>query len=286
MPVSILGYQAFQIGRNSCTFAFHTKPVLKSFPMAAPYILSENTWKSVKNQTYDLAVLPWGATEAHNYHLPFGTDNYETEYIARVAAQKAWDSGTRVVVLPVIPFGVNTGQMDIFMTMNMNPSTMMKILEDILTNLTVHGITKLVVFNGHGGNEFRGLIRELQPRYPGIFIAQLNWYEVVPLEQFFEAGGDHANEMETSVMMHIMPDLVLPLEEAGPGKAKKPRFAARNEGWVWFPRAWTMVTEDTGIGDPSKATAKKGMLYLETITARIAEFFTALVRTAPDEVYE
>jgi creatinine amidohydrolase len=71
--------------------------------MAVPYILSENTWKTVQSQQYDIAVLPWGATEAHNYHLPFGTDTIETEYIARMAAEKAWGQGCRVVVLPAIP---------------------------------------------------------------------------------------------------------------------------------------------------------------------------------------
>jgi creatinine amidohydrolase len=50
--------------------------------MPVPYILRENNWKSVQSQPYDIAVLPWGATEAHNYHLPFGTDTIETEYIA------------------------------------------------------------------------------------------------------------------------------------------------------------------------------------------------------------
>jgi creatinine amidohydrolase len=254
--------------------------------MAAPYILTQNTWKTVQSQTYDIVVLPWGATEAHNYHLPLGTDIIETEFIAGMAAGKAWKKGIHVVVLPSIPFGVNTGQLDIFMTMNMNPSTQMKILEDVLSSLAMHGITRLVVFNGHGGNDFKAIIRELQPRYPDIFIAQLNWYEVVPLDLFFEAGGDHANEMETSIMMHIVPDLVLPLSEAGPGTAREAKFAARKEGWVWFPRAWTRVTEDTGIGDPAKASAEKGLKYLEAITDKIAEFFVELTNTSPDEIYE
>jgi len=254
--------------------------------MAAPYILCENTWKSIQSQTYDVVVLPWGATEAHNYHLPFGTDIIESEYIARTAAGKAWDKGTKVVVLPAIPFGVNTSQLDIFMTMNMNPSTQLKILEDVLSSLAMHNIDKLVIFNGHGGNDFKIMIRELQPRYPDIFIVQLNWFDVVPLDEFFEAGGDHANEMETSVMMQIAPDLVLPLQEAGSGKAKGYKFAARKEGWVWFPRAWTKVTDDTGIGNPAKASAEKGLRYLEVITDKIADFFTALALTNGDDVYE
>jgi creatinine amidohydrolase len=254
--------------------------------MAYPYILIENTWKSVQSQAYEVVVLPWGATEAHNYHLPFGTDIIETEYIARIAAGKAWEKGAKVVVLPAIPFGVNTSQLDIFMTMNMNPSTQIKILEDVLSSLAMHGIDKLVIFNGHGGNDFKMMIRELQPRFPDIFIVQLNWFEVVPLDLFFEAGGDHANEMETSVMMHIVPELVLPLKEAGSGKAKGFKFAGRKEGWVWFPRAWTKVTEDTGIGNPAKASAEKGLKYLEAITDKISEFFISFAQTISDDVYE
>jgi creatinine amidohydrolase len=75
------------------------------------YILEETNWKNVKNSTYEVAVLPWGATEPHNYHLPYGTDSLETEAIASVAAEKAWRRGAKIMVLPVIPLGVqNIGQ--------------------------------------------------------------------------------------------------------------------------------------------------------------------------------
>jgi creatinine amidohydrolase len=253
--------------------------------MSVPYILSQTQWKTVQNQQYDMAILPWGATEAHNYHLPYGTDNMETEYIAAKAAEKAWEKGVHAAVLPVIPFGVNTSQLDIYMTMNMNPSTMYKIVEDVLMSLSNHNVSKLVIFNGHGGNDFKMLIREIQPKFPEIFIAQLNWYEVVPLKQFFEEEGDHANEMETSIMMYIVPDLVLPLREAGSGDAKVPRFSARNEGWVWFPRSWTQVTQDTGIGNPKKASAEKGEKYLETITDKITDFLVEFGTTDSNDIY-
>src|SRR5438876_5271156 len=88
-----------------------------------PYLLSETTWKSVREGGYSVAVLPWGATEAHNFHLPYGTDNIETAHIAAESARLAWERGSRVVVLPTVPFGVNTGQLDIPLCLNVNPST-------------------------------------------------------------------------------------------------------------------------------------------------------------------
>ena len=65
-----------------------------------PYILEETNWKMVKNQKYEVAVLPWGATEPHNYHLPYGTDSLETTRIAYDAARMAWEKGARIMVLP------------------------------------------------------------------------------------------------------------------------------------------------------------------------------------------
>lgn len=88
-----------------------------------PFILAETNWKTIKDQKIELAVLPWGATEAHNLHLPFATDNIMVEKIAAGAAESAWDKGAKVIVLPAIPFGVNTGQMDIRLNINMNPGT-------------------------------------------------------------------------------------------------------------------------------------------------------------------
>ena len=122
---------------------------------ADPYILSDTTWKTVRGTDYEVAVLPWGATEAHNFHLPYGTDAYEASHVAAESAKKAWNAGARVAVLPTIPFGVNTGQLDIPLCLNLNPSTQSLVLRDLATALAGQGVPKLVILNGHGGNDFR-----------------------------------------------------------------------------------------------------------------------------------
>src|SRR5881628_121570 len=176
------------------------------------YILNELTWKTVRDSRYEVAVLPWGATEAHNLHLPYSTDNIETEEVAARAAERAWKAGAKLVVLPIVPFGVNTGQLDIPLCINMNPSTQALVLHDVASGLAGQGIAKLVIFNGHGANDFRQLIRELQPQV-SVFLCVVNWYKVLDLKGFFSDLGDHAGGMETSVMQHIAPQLVLPLSE-------------------------------------------------------------------------
>jgi len=250
-----------------------------------PYVLAETSWKTVRTADYAVAILPWGATEAHNYHLPYGTDVIEAERIAIECARRAWERGARVIVLPPIPFGVQTGQLDIELCINMNPSTQALVLADIVHALEVQGIHKLLVVNSHGGNDFKQMIRELQPRTE-VFLCSVNWWQVGDARAHFIDLGDHAGELETSVMLALAPELVLPLAEAGDGAERKPVIRALRERWVWAPRPWTQVSADTGIGDPSRATAEKGRAYLDEVTERIAGFLVELAETDVATMYD
>jgi creatinine amidohydrolase len=251
-----------------------------------PFVLAETNWKAVKDQQFELAVLPWGATEAHNYHLPYATDNFMTEKIAIESAQLAWNNNSRVIVLPTIPFGVNTGQLDITLDINLNPSTQYAILNDIADVLNRHGIYKFLIINGHGGNDFRQMIRELGSKYPKMFICCCNWYQSFETSDFFENGGGHADEMETSIMQFILPEMVKPLTEAGAGIGKKFRLKALNEKWAWAERKWSEVTTDTGIGDPGKSTPEKGEKCYNHVIIKIGNFMTELCNAAINNMYE
>ncbi len=197
------------------------------------YILEETNWKTVKESSPEVAILPWGATEAHNYHMPYGTDNYIAARLAADTAKLAEGKGASVMVLPVIPFGVNTGQPDIRLDMNLSPGTQFQILKDLLTVLNRQSIRKFVILNAHGGNDFKQHIRELNLLFPEMLLTQCNWFKIPGVEQFFDDLGEHAGEVETSLMMYLFPDLLLPLDEAGDGHAKKFTISALNQGWAW-----------------------------------------------------
>jgi creatinine amidohydrolase len=250
-----------------------------------PYILAETNWKTVAATDYQVAILPWGAIEAHNYHLPYATDVIECDAVAALSAKIAWERGARVVVLPAVPFGVNTGQLDIKLCLNMNPSTQAALLRDLVDALEGQGILKLLILNGHGGNDFRQMIRELQPR-TRVFLCSLNWYSSVDPKPWFEEPGDHAGELETSVMQHLVPELLLPLSEAGSGDQRLPSIAALREGWVWAPRPWKRVSADMGVGNPAASSAQKGARFLEAVAARIGSFLVDLAATDPATLYD
>ena len=253
--------------------------------MIRPYVLAETNWESLKDERFDLAVLPWGATEAHNYHLPYGTDNYQAQSMVESSAKLSWEKGKKVIVLPTIPYGVNTGQKDIYLDMNLNPSTQLAILKDLVTVLNRQGIYKLLLFNGHGGNNFKPLVRELGLMFPKMFISFCFFPPMLDKCKYFNKKGDHADEMETSLMLYLRPDLVLPKEKWGRGSEKKFRIDAYNEGWVWAERQWSKVSSDTGIGNPEFSTSEKGERFFNDVCQKLDELFCSLCDADLEDLY-
>ncbi|PKP44456.1 MAG: amidase [Bacteroidetes bacterium HGW-Bacteroidetes-13] len=251
-----------------------------------PYILAESNWKVLKDANIELAILPWGATEAHNYHLPYATDNIEADFIAAESAKIAWEKGAKVMVLPTIPFGVNTGQTDILLDINLHPSTQLSILRDIIEVLNRQGIQKLLILNSHGGNDFKSMLRELGVRFPNMFLSTINWFQALDKSKYFENMGDHADEMETSLILYFRPDLVLSIENWGDGAEKKNKIKAFNEGWAWMERKWSQISADTGVGNPEKATSEKGKKYFEAVTQKISDLLIEICHTEKDKLYE
>ena len=251
-----------------------------------PFILAENNWKDIKERSFDLAILPWGATEAHNYHLPYSADVIESQNISISAAEKAFNTGAKIIVLPTIPYGVNTGQADIKLDMNINPSTQTAILNDLIEVLNRQNIYKLLVVNGHGGNDFKPILRELGLKYPKMFLSYCNWFTALPKGNYFEHNGDHADEMETSLLLHLAPNLVLPLNEAGAGYAKKIKIKGMQEGWAWTERKWSKVTTDTGIGNPTKATKEKGEKYFNDVVDKVAHLIVEIANADTSNLYK
>ncbi len=250
------------------------------------YILAESNWASIKDAKIELAVLPWGATEAHNYHLPYSTDIIESDYLAAESARIAWEKGAKIIVLPTIPFGVNTGQSDIYLDININPSTQFAILNDVIEVLNRQEIFKLVIFNSHGGNDFKPIVRELGLKYPKMFICITEWFKSLDRKLFFEAPGDHADEMETSLLLHLVPQLVLPKEKWGSGKVKRNKIKAFSEGWAWTERKWSQISQDTGVGDPGSATKEKGERYFKAVTEKMADLFYDIWKADIGDLYE
>lgn len=241
--------------------------------------LTVSNYGTVKDLHFDIVALPWGATEPHNLHLPYLTDCILSHAVAVDAAQQAQALyGIKCMVMPPVTLGSqNPGQRDLPFCVHGRYETQKAILTNIVASLYEQGIRKMVIINGHGGNNFKNMIRDLAVDYPDFLLATSEWFTVLPAKDFFEEPGDHADEVETSVMMHYHPELVN-LEEAGEG-AYTPFVAPTLQQKVaWIPRHWQRVSTDTGIGNPAKSTAEKGKRFADAIAVKYAELFNDLVK--------
>lgn len=232
---------------------------------------------AVLSHKYDLAILPWGALEPHNYHLPYLTDCILTYEIARDCAEKAYEQGITCMVMPPVWFGSqNAGQWNKPFCVHTRSETQKAILTDIVTSLHGQGFRKLIILNGHGGNTFKPYVRDLGMDFPDFRLVVVDWWAIVPTGDYFtEKPDDHAGEQETSVMLHYHPELVA-MEQAGDGKVSPSPLEAVNKKIGWMPRNWDEVSVDTGIGNPKKSTAEKGARYVQAVTLKIGELLVDL----------
>jgi len=250
-----------------------------------PFILHEANYQQLKAFRPNVAVLPWGATEAHNYHLPHGTDVIEATSLAESAAAAAHAAGAEVVVLPAIPYGNNAQQLDQVATISLCTATAAAILADVAHSLAAQGIDRLVLLNAHGGNDFKPLIRDLQAEFK-MLIVLINFWQLLPevARATFDDPGDHAGELETSFLMHARPDWVAPLSEAGPGATTPFKLAGLKRPGVWTPRPWSATHPDTGCGNPAQSTAEKGRRYVEAVGKEIADVLVELSNAKKGEL--
>lgn len=247
--------------------------------------LDELTYRMVKERRFEVAVLPIGATEPHNLHIPYGSDAFHGEGIADLCCEAAHKAGAKVVLLPTIPYGVDSNQLGFPLAIHVGQPVLDAMVTEIVHSLEHHGIRKVVLFNSHGGNDFKPLLRELFGK-TSVFLALVNWWTVGAdhAKEIFEKVGDHADEMETSVGLALFGELIH-LADADDGAVRSSRFEAINRGWAQITRPWHLLTTNAGVGDPRAATAEKGRRYIAIVVERIARFLKELSDAEMDETF-
>jgi creatinine amidohydrolase len=254
-----------------------------------PYILSEVNYAYTKANQYEVAVLPLGATEPHNLHLPYGTDMFEGTLVGERICATAHQRGAKVVLLPTIPYGTETNMHRLPLAVNVDPTTLFRFVTDIVKSCLASGVRKIVLLNSHGGNEMKPLLRELADKIDGhLFLC--NWYQVLSKEEareIFEHADDHGGEMETSFILSSHPHLVAKTPDgklaADDGATAQTRFEAINRGWVSITRPWHLLTTNSGSGYPHAAAPDKAERMLAIVAERLGKFLAELSAAKLDE---
>ena len=159
----------------------------------------------------NLALFPVGATEQHGPHLATGTDTISPAEIALRISER-----TGVVVAPAMPFGLSLGHTTQWPgTLSLHPQTLTQVMVEVGRWIVGSGFTKLIFLSGNGPNAPPLESARIQLRYefPKCRFRVLSMFDASPrLAAAYtrDAADFHGNQGETSLLMHLRPEMVRP----------------------------------------------------------------------------
>jgi creatinine amidohydrolase/Fe(II)-dependent formamide hydrolase-like protein len=257
---------------------------------ARDYLLSELSWPEAKRRLgeVDVALFPVGAIEQHGPHLPLDTDAFDAEYLCHRVAERCQEP--RPLVLPLIPYGVSYHHQDFPGTLSVNPETLARVVYEVGMGAARHGITKLVIVNGHGGNmptlQFAAqMINRDAHIFTCVDTGETSDTDIAKLTK--TRPDLHAGEVETSTTLAVRPELVN-MKEARkfiPSSSSRYLDFSSEYGVEWY--AHTSRISPTGVlGDPTLATVEKGAEYWGIMIAHLVSFVETLKSMTLAEIHE
>lgn len=208
-------------------------------------------------------VFPFGTIEEHGRHLPLNTDTLIiTEVLKRVASKRSFFLG------PALPYGVCTTTKDHPGTISISAATLRSLVSDLIREAYKKGLRKVLLVSGHGGSLHMSAMKEAAEEVVGLLggvrIAVFSPYDLMwkELAGIAETPNDsHAGELETSMVLHLMPELV---------KGRSP------EEYPSIPRPFVVADKirhwPGGVwGNPEKASAEKGRRAVQAMVDKVVE---------------
>ena len=219
-------------------------------------------------------VLNIGAIEQHGAHLPLVTDALIGRHFTGLVDDVLGDD---VLILPQVAICCSEHHMSFAGSLTLTHETMLAYVSDVLSSVIAHGFTNIILFNSHGGNLAIGqvIMEKLGHRYPDVDFFMLTWWKLAPealraLQESEFGGVGHACEFETSMLLHIAPELVdldaaqdTPLQTSFTWADADLLTGSRGS----HQRSMAELTAHTGVfGAPSYATADKGKKIIDIVT--------------------
>ena len=223
-------------------------------------------------------ILVWGSCEPHGEHLPYLTDSILAASIAYDSIMKT-DIIDSFLILPAISYGSqNIGQTNKKFCIHMSSNTQYMILRDMVSSLLKQDIHDLIIINGHNGNNFKSIVRDIEQEFEYSFkIYVCNYLDVVDKETLRELTGkklcypdDHAGFTETSLMLHYLSDAV-EMDLTTDDESKDFYGNAKSYKHFWSPRNWDDNSYMTRVGFAGEATAEDGEKIAEYITDELSK---------------
>lgn len=237
--------------------------------------LQRATWQEIATTETDLAVVPVGSTEQHGPHAPLGTDAISAQEIASRAAEA---STKEVIVAPTISVGIAEEHRQFPGTMWVSEETFRQYVSEATKSLFEHGLNRVVLVNGHGGNT--AALREVGgrlTRHTQGYVVPFTWFEAV---DNVEMG--HGGPLETAVIRHLAPELIREdqLDAAADGAS---------DGWGEWCHGVNLAYDsaeftDSGVvGDPRATNAEDGAAIVDAVVEALVDVLQAVAARSLSE---
>jgi creatinine amidohydrolase len=235
--------------------------------------LAKCTWRQVEEylESNKTILIPIGSTEQHGPTGIFCTDYVIPERIAIAAGER-----TGTLVAPAIPYGMSNHHLAFAGTISLNPSTLISVIDDVVSSLYGGGFRKFLFVNGHGGNNstLDAAFSEIRDRYPQAALQVVSWYKLPAVQEkanelFGEREGAHSTPSEISATMHIFPGLLQKAPKFDPKRVPLKQMPSSAQFREIFPdgRMWS---------DPSLASPKHGETLFEIAVAEVVKEISEL----------
>jgi len=234
-------------------------------------VLADLTWQELNEvrDLVDLVLIPVGSTEQHGPNLAMKMDHAAAfEFSRRASARMA----PRLLVAPAIPWGVSQHHMNFPGTITLSPDTFIQVILEVIQSLQHHGFERFLIVNGHGGNNAAMEIATIRARtdLETPFVGACTLYNFIDptVEKKYETTGHggHACEMETSVAMYMLPEIVRESSlEAGDLTELMTDFRKDMKRYgVTIPFAFDEYTLNGALGDATLASIEFGRDLIES----------------------
>jgi len=231
---------------------------------------------SALDRDQTIVLIPIAAVEQHGPHMPTGTDAFLCTAVAEALEKQL---SAEILLTPTIWLGASSHHLRIGATLDSALGSYIDTLCDVARSLLGNGFKRILFLNGHGGNidPMKIAIRKLQPEHVDALLVAGNYWAGADAirEQILEGEHQfvgHACEFETSLMLHICPDLVDQTKLGDAGELVPDVIDG-----LYVSRDMFQRTRDGYTGRPDLATADKGKLLFDGIVSQLSSAVRTLL---------
>lgn len=248
--------------------------------------------RTLDQEDGSIVIVPVGSVEQHGAHLPVATDTILVDAIAHRGAEQVADE-IPITVTPPIWGGYSPHHLPFGGTITLDFETLKHVLDDVATSALDNGFDALLLLNGHGGNSalVNGATSTIGVEHPEVEVLSTTYFSLA--ESFIDevresnlGGMAHGGEFETSLMLHIRPELA-EFEDAPAEYLDEPYDQALEDMMAGGPltvyRSFEESSDSGAIGDPTLASAEKGKEIFDQLGDELTALLTAIHERNADE---